>query len=64
MTNRFWVIGGEYRDAGFTALVPGTESMAGPYSDVRRARTEWERLSRTPRATAYTRYAIAAEARS
>ena len=61
MTKRYWVIGGEYRDAGFAALVPGTETMAGPFADERRARTEWTRLTCRPAATATTRYAIAAE---
>jgi hypothetical protein len=30
MTTRYWVIGGEYQDPEFRALVPGTETMAGP----------------------------------
>lgn len=59
MTQRYWVIGGEYRDARFTALVPGTERLAGPFKTAGRARTAWERLSRSPQATACTRYVIA-----
>ena len=61
MTKAYWVIGGEYRDACFSALVPGTEKMAGPFRDERRARTEWTRLTYCPTATATTRYSIAAE---
>jgi hypothetical protein len=61
MTKAYWVIGGEYRDAGFSDLVPGTEKMAGPFHDERRARTEWTRLTYCPTATATTRYSIAAE---
>ena len=63
MTTRYWVIGGEYEGADFRALVPGTETMAGPFEDERRARTEWTRLSNCPdRGSAATvRYAIAAE---
>jgi hypothetical protein len=41
MTKRYWVIGGEYQDPDFRALIPGTETMAGPFEDERRARTEW-----------------------
>ena len=64
MTKRFWVIGGEYQDPEFQALVPGTEKMAGPFEDERRAKTEWQRLTccpdRSPCAT--IRYSIASEA--
>jgi hypothetical protein len=63
MTTRFWVIGGEYRDPAFQALIPGTEKMAGPFADEARARTEGQRLTccpdRSPCAT--VRYSIAAE---
>ena len=63
MTTRYWVIGGEYRDADFRALVPGTETMAGPFDSEARARTEWQRLTCCPdkRHLAGVRYAIAAE---
>ena len=61
MTRSYWVIGGEYRDAEFSALVPGTEKMAGPFADERKARTEWTRLTYCPEAKATTRYSIAAE---
>ena len=63
MTTRYWVIGGEYRDPSFGALIPGTERMAGPFEDEGRAKTEWQRLTccpdRSPCAT--VRYSIAAE---
>ena len=64
MTKRYWVIGGEYQDADFGALVPGTETMAGPYDDEHKARTEWTRLSCCPEKSriATLRYAIATEA--
>jgi hypothetical protein len=61
MTRAYWVIGGEYRDAGLRALVPGTERVAGPFYDDGRARTEWTRLTCCPQATATTRYSIASE---
>ena len=62
MTRRYWVIGGEYEGADFTALVPGTEKLAGPFDTERKARTEWTRLSGSPAATATTRYSITTEA--
>jgi hypothetical protein len=63
MTMRYWVVGGEYDDPEFRSLIPGTETMAGPFEDERKARNEWMRLTYGPRAGAATiRYSIAAEA--
>ena len=59
----YWVVGGEYQDADFRFLVPGTERISGPFADERRARNEWIRLTYCPNVTATTRYSIAAEAR-
>ena len=62
MTTRFWVIGGEYQDPEFNALIPGTERMVGPFECERKARTEWTRLTCCPEGTsATTRYSIASE---
>jgi hypothetical protein len=61
MARRYWVIGGEYEDADFGALVAGTEKVAGPFADEHRARTEWTRLTCCPDGKATTRYSIAAE---
>jgi len=63
MTTRYWIVGGEYQDPGFSALIPGTETMAGPFEDERKARNEWLRLTYCPGTDpATTRYSIAAEA--
>ena len=63
MSTRFWVVGGEYADPDFRSLVPGTEKMAGPFEDERKARNEWIRLTYCPHtSSATTRYSIAAEA--
>ncbi len=63
MSTRYWVIGGEYQDPNFRSLIPGTETMAGPFESEAKARTEWQRLTCCPdqsgRAT--TRYSIASE---
>ena len=61
MSQRYWVIGGEYRDPAFCDLVPGTECVAGPYADEARAKTEWTRLTFRDRCPASTRYTIAVE---
>ena len=62
MTNRYWVLGGEYRDCRFDEVVPGTEEISGPFPDLGRARTEWTRLSFRVRLGATRRYVIAQEA--
>ena len=35
MSNRFWVIGGEYTDTRFSQLIDGTEQMFGPLGPYR-----------------------------
>ena len=63
MATRYWIVGGEYGDAEFSVLVPGTETMSGPFVDERKARNEWMRLTYAPGTDpATTRYTIAAEA--
>lgn len=63
MATRFWIVGGEYQDPNFRALVPGTEKMVGPFEDERKAHNEWLRLTCCPSSTsATTRYSIAREA--
>ena len=61
MTTRYWVVGGEYADPEFLALVPGTEKMVGPFDDAHKARNEWMRLTYCPDNCATRRYAIATE---
>jgi len=62
MGQRYWVIGGDYRDCRFDEIVPGTEEISGPFPDAVRARTEWTRLTFRDRRGATTRYVIAEEA--
>ena len=50
MGQRYWVVGGEYRDCQFDEVVPGTEEISGPFPDCDRARTEWQRLTFRDRA--------------
>ena len=64
MGQRYWVIGGEYRDCLFDEVVPGTEEISGPFPDPTRARTEWQRLTFRDRLGATTRYVITHEARA
>ena len=64
MTNKYWVIGDEYRNCEFDEVVPGTEEISGPFPDSLRARTEWQRLTFRDRLNATTRYVITHEARA
>ena len=61
MAHRYWVIGGEYCDCQFDAVVPGTEEISGPFPDAVRARTEWQRLTFRDHLAATTRYVITQE---
>jgi hypothetical protein len=63
MSDRFWVIGGEYRSTRFDDLKPGTETLLGPYPSMYDARKAWRNLSMASTACAMTRFAITAEAR-
>ncbi|MGH6706452.1 MAG: DUF4170 domain-containing protein [Sphingomicrobium sp.] len=62
MTQKYWVLGGEYRDCRFDEVMPGTEEISGPFTDLHRARTEWTRLTFRDRRAATTRYVITQEA--
>ena len=62
MAQRFWVLGGEYRNCRFDEVVPGTEEISGPFPDMVRARTEWTRLTFRDHLSATTRFTIAIEA--
>jgi hypothetical protein len=61
MTQRYWVVGGNYCDFGFSKLEAGTETVHGPYEDPLKARTEWQRLTFRNRCGATTRYSICVE---
>jgi hypothetical protein len=62
MSTRYWIVGGEYEGADFRSLIPGSETMSGPFEDERKARNEWLRLTYRPGTDAATiRYSIAAE---
>jgi hypothetical protein len=64
MGQRYWVIGGDYRDCLFDEIVPGTEEISGPFPSPTRARTEWQRLTFRDRLGATKRYVITHEARA
>jgi hypothetical protein len=61
MGQRYWVIGGEYRDCEFDEVVPGTEEISGPFNDEVKARMEWQRLTFRDHRGATERYTICVE---
>jgi hypothetical protein len=61
MGQRYWVIGGEYRDCAFREIEPGTERISGPFGDETKARMEWQRLTFRDHCAATERYTIAIE---
>jgi hypothetical protein len=63
MGQRYWVIGGEYRNCQFDEVVPGTEEISGPFPDPLRARMEWQRLTFRDHSETMRRYVITQESR-
>ncbi|MDZ4736594.1 MAG: DUF4170 domain-containing protein [Rhodospirillaceae bacterium] len=59
---RYWVIGGEYTDTGFTDIVGGkAEERHGPYDDLEAARVRWQQLAWATVDNAHARYRIEQE---
>jgi hypothetical protein len=61
MGQRYWVVGGDYSDCRFTDLLPGTETVHGPYADELHAHMEWQRLTFRDHRAATERYSICVE---
>ena len=61
MGQRYWVVGGEYSDCRCKDLMPGTETVRGPFNDEPRALTEWRRLTFHDHCGATERYSICIE---
>ena len=56
---RFWVIGGEYTDTGFTDIAGGgAEERHGPFGDIESARARWQQLAWATVDNAHARYRI------
>lgn len=61
MSNRFWIVGGEYRDTSFDEIVGGTQRLTGPFPSYEAALAQWRRIATESRCDACTRYTIAQE---
>ena len=60
MTERFWVVGGEFSCLGFKQLV-GQPKVLGPFDTREEAKEVWKRVSRETSSSATARFGIAAE---
>ena len=60
MSERFWVVGGEFRCLAFRELV-GSPKVLGPFDTREEAKEVWKRVSRETSSSATARYGIAAE---
>jgi hypothetical protein len=58
---RYFVIGGNYRDLEFSALRDGSETILGPFDCEAAAKSEWKRVSFEHKSTATTRFLIVAQ---
>jgi hypothetical protein len=61
MSERIWVIGGEFSDCEFTKINAGTEIVSGPFTDKVKAKMEWQRLTFRDHSGATERYTICIE---
>jgi len=60
-TNRFWVVGGEYKDTRFDEVMDGTCQVYGPFDTYEKARSKWRSAVEATRSNAYMRFTIARE---
>jgi len=61
MSNRFWVVGGEFRSLGFDEIVSGTERLLGPFDTRDAAERSWRDVSEAHRARCTVRFTIVQE---
>ena len=59
--DRFWVVGGEYSDTGFSDLKDGTSRIYGPYESYQIALSRWRAAAEETRGNACVRFTIARE---
>ena len=60
MTERFWVLGGDYDCTGFKSLKQ-TPEVRGPFDNRDEAQAEWRRLSAEHSSRATARFSICSE---
>lgn len=58
MQDEFWVVGGQFNDTSFTALVDGVAEAYGPFACYQDALRSWSDRSNGSRPRAAVRYSI------
>ncbi len=61
MSNRYWVIGGEFESTAFERVMDGTQRVLGPYADRDTAKQAWEKLAVETRSICNARFTIVQE---
>ncbi|MBC6983215.1 hypothetical protein [Caulobacter sp. 17J80-11] len=61
MTERYWVVGGDYTCMGFKNLRDGQGKMIGPFDTRDDAVQAWRQVSDADRSKATARYSITSE---
>lgn len=61
MSERYWVIGGEYESTAFDRLLDGTERVIGPFVQHDAAKRAWESLAVETRSICNARFTIVRE---
>lgn len=60
--SEYWVVGGEYADSRFAALLPGRgPERYGPYPSYEEARKEWQARTMATIDNALVRYRVVAQ---
>ena len=57
-SQRYYVIGGNYRDLDFSALRDGSGTILGPFACEEDAKSEWKRVSFEHKSNATARFTI------
>ena len=61
MAKQFWVVGGEYADTNFEALVESSAHALGPYASYDAALDAWREIAVATRPRAHMRFTIVSD---
>ena len=58
MSNRYWVIGGEFETTAFDRVLDGTQRIMGPFGCREQAKQAWEQVAVETRSICNARFTI------
>jgi len=61
MSNRFWVIGGEFETTAFDRVLEGTQQILGPFECRDKAKQAWEKVAVETSSICNARFTIVQE---